>query len=47
MCRTCVATGDAREEAEQEIREAVRFHLDGLKQDGVEAPAPHLAYVDA
>jgi predicted RNase H-like HicB family nuclease len=26
----CVATGETREEAEREIREAVRFHLEGL-----------------
>jgi predicted RNase H-like HicB family nuclease len=26
----CVATGDTREEAERELREAVRFHLEGF-----------------
>ena len=26
----CVATGDTPEEAEKEIRDAIRFHLDGL-----------------
>jgi predicted RNase H-like HicB family nuclease len=31
----CVATGETREEAEREIREAVRFHLEGLREDGV------------
>jgi predicted RNase H-like HicB family nuclease len=45
----CIATGDTRDEAEQEIRAAVRFHLDGLKEDGIPAPVPQatLAYVDA
>jgi predicted RNase H-like HicB family nuclease len=45
----CVATGSTREEAEQEIREAVRFHLKGLKEDGLAAPAPQatLVYVEA
>ena len=43
----CVATGDTREEAEREIRMAVRFHLKGLKEDGLAAPKPQatLTYV--
>jgi predicted RNase H-like HicB family nuclease len=36
----CVATGDTVAEAEEAIREAVRFHIDGLKQDGLPVPAP-------
>lgn len=36
----CVATGATLEEVEQEIREAIRFHIDGLKADGVPVPAP-------
>jgi predicted RNase H-like HicB family nuclease len=45
----CVATGDTPEQAEKEIRDAIRFHLDGLKEDGLRAPEPRavLAYVDA
>jgi predicted RNase H-like HicB family nuclease len=45
----CVATGDTREEAEQEIREGARLHLDGFKEDGLAAPEPQatLVYVDA
>lgn len=44
----CVATGDTREDAEREIREAIRFHLDGLREDGVQPPPPssHVEYVD-
>jgi predicted RNase H-like HicB family nuclease len=44
----CVATGDTREEAEREIRAAIQFHLDGLRQDGVPPPEPQasLTYVD-
>ena len=44
-----VATGDTREEAEREIRLAVRFHLKGLKEDGQVAPKPQatLTYVEA
>jgi len=30
----CVATGDTREEASANIREAIRFHLEGLRADG-------------
>jgi predicted RNase H-like HicB family nuclease len=36
----CVATGDTVEEVEREIREAIEFHLDGLRQDGAEIPQP-------
>jgi predicted RNase H-like HicB family nuclease len=46
----CVATGSTREEAENEIREAIRFHLEGLREDGrLPAPTPQaiLTYVDA
>jgi len=45
----CVATGNTPKEAEEEIREAIRFHLDGLREDGLPTPKPSatLAYVDA
>jgi predicted RNase H-like HicB family nuclease len=36
----CVATGATVTEVEAEIREAIRFHIDGLKADGLEVPAP-------
>jgi len=36
----CVATGATVEEVEREIKEAIRFHLDGLRQDGVQIPQP-------
>ncbi len=36
----CVATGDTVEAVEGEIREAIRFHIDGLKADGLPVPAP-------
>jgi predicted RNase H-like HicB family nuclease len=44
----CIATGDTREEAEREIRAAVRIHLDGMREDGQPAPEPQatLAYVE-
>jgi len=37
----CIATGATREEVEQLMREAVAFHLDGMREDGLSMPAPH------
>lgn len=34
----CVATGTTREEAEQNMHEAVEMHLQGLKEDGLSIP---------
>jgi predicted RNase H-like HicB family nuclease len=44
----CVATGATVEEAEREIREAIGFHLEGLREDGSPIPPPSSAvrYVD-
>ncbi len=36
----CVATGATVAEAEAEIREAIRFHIDGLKADEIDIPQP-------
>jgi predicted RNase H-like HicB family nuclease len=36
----CVATGASVAEIEKEIRDAIRFHIDGLKEDGLPVPAP-------
>ena len=36
----CVAAGDSREEVLTLIREAIEFHLEGLKEDGQSIPAP-------
>jgi predicted RNase H-like HicB family nuclease len=36
----CVSTGQTREEVEVNMREAIQFHIDGLKQDGYEVPEP-------
>jgi predicted RNase H-like HicB family nuclease len=36
----CVTTGDTLEEIERNIREAIAFHLDGLREDGLPIPAP-------
>ena len=44
----CVATGATIEEVEAEIREAIEFHLDGLREDGLPIPLPvsRVEYVD-
>jgi predicted RNase H-like HicB family nuclease len=36
----CIATGETVAAVELEIRDAIRFHIDGLKADGMEIPAP-------
>ena len=36
----CIALGDTIEETEREMREAIAFHLDGLRADGLPLPAP-------
>ncbi len=36
----CIATGQTVEETEREIREAIRFHIDGLLEDGLPVPLP-------
>ena len=35
----CVATGATVAEVEFEMREAIAFHLDGLREDGLPVPA--------
>ena len=36
----CVAVGDTIEETEAEIRDAIQFHIEGLKEDGLPIPTP-------
>lgn len=36
----CVATGATVELAEQSIREAIAFHLEGIREDGLPIPQP-------
>lgn len=36
----CVAAGETLEETEQLIQEAVDFHLEGLREDGLAVPPP-------
>jgi predicted RNase H-like HicB family nuclease len=45
----CVAAGDTVEEITDEIREAIRFHIEGLLEDGEPVPEPNaiIDYVEA
>jgi predicted RNase H-like HicB family nuclease len=45
----CVATAATIEAVEEEIRNAIRFHVDGLRADGLKVPEPTsiAEYVDA
>ncbi len=36
----CVATGATVPEVENEIREAIAFHIEGMREDGLAVPEP-------
>ena len=44
----CIATGATIGEVESQIREAIEFHLEGLREDGTPIPpaASRVEYVD-
>ena len=44
----CVATGATIAETEAQIREAIQFHLEGMREDGIPIPPPssQVEYVD-
>lgn len=44
----CVATGATVEEVGAEIREAIEFHLEGMREDGTPIPPPasRVEYID-
>ena len=37
----CVAIGESRAEVTRLIEEAIQFHVEGLKEDGLPVPEPH------
>lgn len=45
----CVATGATVLEVESEIRDAIAFHIEGLREDGLAVPEPtsSVEYVEA
>jgi predicted RNase H-like HicB family nuclease len=36
----CVSVGDMPEEVKAEIRQAIEFHLEGMREDGLPTPQP-------
>jgi len=44
----CVTTGDTLDEVREMMREAIEFHLDGMREDGDPVPEPstRVSYVD-
>jgi predicted RNase H-like HicB family nuclease len=44
----CVATAGTKEEIQREMKDAIAFHLDGLREEGLAIPEPHStsSYVD-
>jgi len=36
----CIATGTTVEETKERIREAIKIHLKGIREDGNEVPGP-------
>lgn len=36
----CVATGKTMEEIETQIQEAIKFHIHGMREDGLPIPEP-------
>ena len=38
----CVATGGTRDEAARNMREAIQFHLEGMREDGLPIPEPRV-----
>ena len=36
----CFATGKTRKAVERELRDAIKFHLDGMREDGIPIPKP-------
>ena len=45
----CIATGETLEQTERSIREAIEFHIAGLKEDRLPVPKPRTVceYVEA
>ena len=44
----CIATGGTAEETENNMREAIEFHLEGMQQEGLDIPLPvsRVAFVE-
>jgi predicted RNase H-like HicB family nuclease len=40
----CVSTGKTRDEVEKNMREAIEFHIDGLREEGIPVPEPQASW---
>ena len=38
----CIATGKTRDDIEKQIREAIEFHIEGMRQHGESVPEPSI-----
>ena len=36
----CITTGRSKEDTEKNMREAIEFHLEGMRAEGLELPKP-------
>ena len=36
----CISVGDSQDELEKNIHEAILFHIEGMKEDGIAIPKP-------
>ena len=37
----CITTGGTKDEVQREMKAAIAFHLDGLREEGLAIPEPH------
>ncbi len=44
----CVATGGTREEVQRDMHDAIAFHIEGMREEGLPVPVPasSAAYVE-
>jgi predicted RNase H-like HicB family nuclease len=44
----CIATGKSRKEVEEQMKEAIEFHIEGLRDEGIDVPSgtSYSAYVE-
>lgn len=38
----CYSNGETLEDAKVQIKEAIEFHIEGLKEEGLDIPQPHV-----
>ena len=43
----CIATGKTKAEVTRNLREAIAFHIEGLREDGLPVPGPQASAANA